>query len=360
VFRVEQLWHKRGIAAILLWPLSILYRLIIALRRLAYRFGLKTVHPASLPVIVVGNLTVGGTGKTPLCAYLVNHFKEAGWRPGIVSRGYGGQRHEKPYLVTSADSPAIVGDEPMMLSQQTDVPVCVCVKRALAVEHLAVKGDVDIVFADDGLQHLAMARGAEVVVIDGKRGFGNGWMLPAGPLREPLARLRNADLIAIQSTDAIHDTLTKLAQNAKAKHRADNAGGSKDILNNTFSLRVSHTLRLSDDKQKPLGDFSGQTVTAMAGIGHPERFFEALRRAGLTLKEIPRPDHHAYTLADLPTDSTSAVLVTSKDAVKLRALGKLPIEIYEVVTQLVANDSLQQHVMMLERTMSSRAAAKRA
>ena len=343
---IEQAWQSRGAIACMLWPVSILYSLIILLRRLAYRHGLKDVQPVSLPVVVVGNLVVGGTGKTPLCAWLVKRFEQAGWSPGIVSRGYGGERHVTPHMITTADTAAVVGDEPLMLLEQTGVPVCVCVKRSLAVEKMATRNDVDIVFADDGLQHLAMARMAEVVVIDGRRGFGNRWMLPAGPLREPLSRLSKADLVAVQVAELPHASLLKLS------------GAEQDFQENGFSLIISSAIALVDGHRRTLKEFKNQTVIAMAGIGHPERFFDALRAEGLNVHAEARPDHHVFTLADFNAHPTVPVLVTSKDAVKLRSLSNLPVNVYEVPVVTTVSDALQRRVDELEYHMRNQPSAK--
>ncbi|CAG0911657.1 unnamed protein product, partial [Cyprideis torosa] len=180
--RLERSWQSRSALACLLWPVSLLYAIVLRVRGLLYTWGVFRVEASSLPVVVVGNLTVGGTGKTPLCAELVKRFQAAGWKPAIVSRGYGGQRWQQAHLLAPNDSSAMVGDEPLMLFRQCRVPVCVCIHRALAVEYLATHTDVDIVFSDDGLQHLRLSRAANMVVIDGARGLGNRWLLPAGPL----------------------------------------------------------------------------------------------------------------------------------------------------------------------------------
>ena len=335
---IEKAWRSRGVTACLLWPASLLYRLIISLRRLAYRHGLKQVQPVTLPVVVVGNLVVGGTGKTPLCAWLVNRFEQAGWKPGIVSRGYGGERHITPHMIVATDTAAIVGDEPLMLFEQTGVPVCVCIKRALAVKQMAECADVDIVFADDGLQHLAMARMAEVIVIDGRRGFGNRWMLPAGPMREPLSRLSKADLVAIQVAELPHASIQKLFETEQGQNFKANG----------FSLKISFAIALVDGHRRVLKEFKDQTVIAMAGIGHPERFFDALRTEGLTVREQARPDHHVFTLADFAAHTSLPVLVTSKDAVKLKSLSNLPANVYEVPVTTTVSDALQRQVDELE------------
>lgn len=340
--RIDQAWQTRGVIACVLWPLTLIYRVITSCRRFAYHKGWFATPPLPLPVVVVGNLSVGGTGKTPLCAHLVSVFREAGWRPGIVSRGYGGERRELPHLIVDSDTPSSVGDEPLMLFKQTAVPVCVCVKRALAVLHLAESTDVDIVFADDGLQHLAMSRVAEIIVVDGKRGLGNGWLLPAGPLREPANRLSHADVIAVQSTDGLHGTLKKAAQSQQLT----------ELEENYFQLTLNDAVSINDGQRVNLQSFVGKPMMAMAGIGHPKRFFDALRSLGLQVNGIALPDHHVFTLEDFNSvDMSSPVLVTSKDAVKLRALGVLPVNIFEVAATVVVSDNLQSCIADLERSL---------
>ncbi|MFK7993673.1 MAG: tetraacyldisaccharide 4'-kinase [Granulosicoccus sp.] len=339
--RIELAWRRRGCLAAGLWPLSLLYRLIITCRRFAYRRGWLSTRVASLPVVVVGNISVGGTGKSPLCAYLVSHFKAAGWRPAIVSRGYGGERHLTPHLVDDSDSPVLVGDEPLMLFRQTGVPVCVCVKRALAVDHIAAHTDTDIVFSDDGLQHLAMQRVAEIVVLDGKRGLGNGWLLPAGPVRESAKRLEHADLIAVQGSDQLHHSLLALA-------------GSfvyQNIESNHFQLDLIDAIALSGGKVRSLSSFTGGQVIAMAGIGHPQRFFDALKQTGLQVTGISKPDHHDYSLDDFDLAPGLPVLVTAKDAVKLKCLGELPVDVYEVRTRVTVSEPLRTGIDRLERAL---------
>ena len=195
---IERAWREGGALATALRPLGALAGALVAARAALYRTGRLAVVPSPLPVVVIGNLSVGGTGKTPLTAHLVEQFRARGWRPGIVSRGHGGERHESPRHVRADDRASEVGDEPLMLHRASGVPVCVCVHRARAVAALAADTDCDLVLSDDGLQHLAMARDAEIVVVDGEAGFGNGRLLPAGPLREPVARLASVDLIAVR------------------------------------------------------------------------------------------------------------------------------------------------------------------
>jgi tetraacyldisaccharide 4'-kinase len=356
---IEQSWQTRGLLACLLWPLSLIYRTVLWCRRLAYGYGWLCVEPVSLPVVVVGNLSVGGTGKTPLCAYLVSRFEQAGWRPAIVSRGYGGERHEQPYSVGINDTAARVGDEPLMLLQQTGVPVCVCVDRAAAVRHIEQTSDANIVFSDDGLQHLAMPRVAEIAVIDSVRGLGNRWLLPAGPLRDLPSVLRNVDLIALQSTSASAvPGANKVASNATDFHPSLSVvamGRSiESVYTHTFSLQATHAVELISGKRYELSELDTQRVHAVAGIGHPDRFFRSLQALGFSIEPHPKPDHHSYTATDLRFDDDLAVLVTAKDAVKLRSLGALPATVYEICTRVMVSDNLDQQICLLEQALQQR------
>ena len=321
--RIEKAWKSRGLVAIVLWPLSVVYHLLSAIRRELYTRGFKTVVSNDvLPVIVIGNITVGGTGKSPLVAHMVRESLKRGLKPGIVSRGYGGQTHLTPHLVQLSDTAATVGDEPMMLFEQTGVPVSVCTRRADAVKHLAENTSVDIVISDDGLQHLAMDRQVEIVVIDSERRFGNGYLLPAGPLRESVSRLNTVDLVVEQLP-------------ARAELPADKAA---------FQLKPSTVVSLDDGKLMELAEFAGSTVHAIAGIGNPERFFNSLRSAGIVVIAHPLNDHHQYCEDELFFDDDLMVLVTCKDAVKIKQLSGVPSKIHAVEVQLVANPVLHQAI----------------
>lgn len=326
--------------------MSLIYALLVSARRLAYQKGWIKTKPVSLPVVVVGNLSVGGTGKTPLCGRLVEMFTDAGWRPAIVSRGYGGQRHERPYLVTQKDTASIVGDEPLMLYQSTNVPVCVCSDRAAAVEHVATETQADIVFSDDGLQHLAMPRVAQVIVVDALRGFGNRWLLPAGPLRDKLVRLRDATVLAFQVP---HDNVSARHESLKSEYSIDLV---KHACENTFYLQLTAAIALGTGNRVSLDEFKQGKVHAVAGIGNPQRFFAALRHRGLHIIEHPKQDHHVFCTADVDFQDQYPVLVTSKDAVKLRSLTALPQQLYEVPTRVLLSDALEQQLLALEQTLS--------
>ena len=256
------------------------------------------------PVIVVGNLSVGGSGKTPLVVWLVEQLRLAGSRPGVVLRGYGGSaaRGREPTRVR-ADSPAaVVGDEALLLLARTGAPVAVCADRVRAARLLLAEG-IDVIVADDGLQHLRLARDCEIVVIDGERGLGNGYLLPAGPLREPATRLASVDAIVINGEGYCGGITMPLAP---------------------IPMRLcGDRLQALDGNAAPvlLASLAGRRVHAVAGIGHPQRFFAQLRAAGLEPIEHAFPDHHGFRTGELSFGDALPVLMTEKDAVKCRGLG---------------------------------------
>jgi tetraacyldisaccharide 4'-kinase len=277
-------------------PFSAVFRGIVALRRWAYRHGWKTSEKLPVPVIVVGNLTVGGTGKTPLTIWLVEFLRAAGYKPGVISRGYRGRKQHQPLLVTAASDPDEAGDEPVLIAWRTGCPVYVFPRRVEAGRALLAAHDCDIVIADDGLQHYALARDVEIAVVDGERRFGNGYCLPAGPLREPVSRLREVDLIVCRGQ-------------AQAGEYA-------------LTLHSDEAVNLADESvRKPLKAFAGEKLLAVAGIGFPQRFFADLKKAGLEIEERAFPDHHHYVPADLQTSNDALVLMTEKDGVKCRSFA---------------------------------------
>ena len=295
----------------MLLPLTWTYRLLIELRLLMLKLGVLHRETPSLPVIVIGNLNVGGTGKTPLTLELANRLLQKGFRPGIVSRGYGGIKGARPVLVSPKSDPSIVGDEPVLLARNTRCPVVVHPDRVAAVERLVEEG-VNVVISDDGLQHYRMRRTYEVVVVDGARGFGNGRVLPAGPLREPVARLKSVDQVMIHGSWEMPTAAPPHAMN--------------------FDLRATNAISLDDGSSRPLEEFSGVTVHAVAGIGNPARFFATLRGQGICVIEHPFPDHTKYRAEDLSYSDGLPVLMTEKDVVKCQELGVtncwyVPIEI---------------------------------
>ena len=269
-------WTRRGAIAWLLWPVSLIFGVLVFGRRVLYGMRLlKSVHPG-IPVVVVGNLTVGGSGKTPLVIWIAEFLKSKGWSPGIVSRGYGAQPTEKvsePRAATVASDAVEVGDEPILLSRRSGCPVWVGADRVRVAALLrAAHQDVDVLVLDDGLQHYAMRRDLEIAVVDA-RGFGNGFLLPAGPLREPKSRLRGVDAVV--------------------SHESPVKG---------FAMRLDGDTvhRMTDARERqPLTAFAGQRVHAVAGIGDPNRFFLQLGKAGIQVLPHPFPDHHPFTPQDL-------------------------------------------------------------
>lgn len=304
-------WYRGAGWLRLLAPLEWLYRTAVARRARAYANGNKTTWRAPVPVIVVGNLTVGGTGKSPLVAWLVRWLGERGYRPGILSRGYGGHSPDYPLLVRSDMSVAECGDEPLMLASQTGVPVVVDPQRVRGAKRLLEEG-CDVLVADDGLQHLALGRDIELVVVDGVRGFGNRHCLPAGPLREPLSRLQSCDALVVNGEPA----------------------SAMPATYHTMELIPRHWRHLEDGALLPLTPipFEG-AVHAVAGIGNPERFFRTLKRLGLDVTAHPFPDHHRFQAQDLNFEDTGAIVMTAKDAVKCRHLADTRCWVLDVEAQ---------------------------
>lgn len=292
--RLLALWYDRTRPFLPLLPLAWLYAALAALRSAAYRRGLLRSERVAVPVIVVGNLTVGGTGKTPFVIWLVERLRAAGLRPGVIARGYGASRPVKlPRRVTPEADPAEVGDEAVLVARRTGCPVCVAVDRVAAARVLAASGEVDVLVSDDGLQHYRLARDAEIVLFDARRGFGNGAPLPAGPLRESPARLATVTVAVVNGDGPF------MLPGAVRMH-----------------LTASHAVRIRDGARIPLEDFRGRRVHALAGIGDPQRFFAMLRAFGMDLDAHPLPDHAPDVGRRARFDDTSPVLMTEKDAVK--------------------------------------------
>ncbi|MEM7610902.1 MAG: tetraacyldisaccharide 4'-kinase [Pseudomonadota bacterium] len=315
-----RVWYADAAGGFLLRPLGALFRAVGALRRAMFRKGWLRQCAVDVPVIVVGNIAVGGAGKTPLVAWLATHLAACGRHPVIVSRGYGGEEPDTPVVVTSATPVEVSGDEALMLARRCDLPVVVCRDRCAAAG-AAVAIGADVIIADDGLQHYAMLRDAEIVVVDSERLHGNGRCLPAGPLREPVSRLADADLVVYSSN----------ADDTRAGYR----------------LNVSEAINAKRKSRVPLSQWRGQRVHAIAGIGHPERFFSTLEEAGLSLVRHAVADHGTVDASQLNPDDGYPVLMTEKDAVKYDQLS----ERHWIVPATVQLNPIASHA--IERLLDS-------
>jgi tetraacyldisaccharide 4'-kinase len=301
---LERMWYGDK-ASPWLAPLSFLYGAVMAFRSLLYRMGLRQRFRMKVPVVVIGNLTVGGTGKTPLVAWLSTRLSAVGLRVAIVSRGYGG-RARGVTRVTVHSRPSEVGDEPLLLARRAQATVFVGRDR-VATARKAVAEGADIVLCDDGLQHLALARDCEIVVIDGQRGFGNGCLLPRGPLRESPRRLRRVNAVVVNGAmTAPGFSMPRFV--SRTHYDMNMRPGDARPVSGGASLRA-------------LASFRSTGIHAVAAIGNPQRFFDMLKGAGLTLYEHPMPDHHAFKSGDLNFGDNLPVLMTEKDAVKCAAFA---------------------------------------
>jgi tetraacyldisaccharide 4'-kinase len=290
-------WYRITPLHLLLWPLSLIFHLIVTIRRLLFRLGISSSIKLPVPVIIVGNVSVGGTGKTPLTLWLAEQLLADGWHPGIISRGFGGKGN-KPQEVLHDSDPAQVGDEPALMAQRLLCPVWTGRDRPAAARALlAAHPECDVIISDDGLQHYRLQRDVEIAVVDGIRRFGNGFLLPAGPLREPPSRLREVDAVVVNG---------------------DKVAAGEFMM----QLEGVHFYNLlNPEMTATAADFQGQTVHAVAGIGHPERFFGYLKKLGLILIAHPYPDHHQFNATDLVFSDGNALLMTEKDAVKCVAIA---------------------------------------
>jgi tetraacyldisaccharide 4'-kinase len=289
---LTRIWTRRSPLACLLWPASVLFGWLAFLRRLGYRAGWLRSERVAVPVIVVGNLVAGGSGKTPLVLWLAGFLAAKGRRPGIVSRGYGA-RIDEPREATADCGAEEVGDEPVLLARRSGCPVWTGRDRARAARALlAHHPEVDVIVLDDGLQHYRLARDVEIALVDA-RGFGNGFLLPAGPLREPPSRLRTVDAVVAHATGLVEGYAMR--------------------------LEGDQLYCLADpSKRRSARDFAGRRVHAVAGIGDPGRFFAHLQRLGLDTCSHPFPDHHRFQAADLEFGDDTPIVMTEKDAVKCR------------------------------------------
>ncbi|NHQ86609.1 tetraacyldisaccharide 4'-kinase [Iodobacter sp. HSC-16F04] len=304
---IDRIWYtSRHPLSYLLRPLAWIFAGLGTLRRALFRVGFKQSIRLPVPVIVVGNITAGGTGKTPLTLYLARQLQSLGYRPGIVSRGYGGKA-QQPLCVSGGSDPLICGDEPILLAR-SGVPVYVFSDRAAAGQALlSACPDVDVLLCDDGLQHYRLQRDIELCVVDGERGFGNGALIPAGPLREPVSRLKKLDAVIVN--------------------------GRNDSISHPCLFQMSlQPGVLYSPVYAPRHAWQGLRVAAVCGIGNPARFFNTLKTLGLVFSEHAFADHHAFVAADLP--DADIIVVTEKDAVKLAVLADVRIWVLPVIAEL--------------------------
>lgn len=324
----EKQWQYRGRGQWLLLPFSWIFALLTSLRRHLYHTGLLTSQPLPVPVIVVGNISVGGVGKTPLVIYLAQALQAAGYRPGILSRGYGGKQTGE---VLPDSDPELLGDEPVLMARRLGCPVWVQPKRVQGGQALLqAHPDVNVIVCDDGLQHYALQRTIEIAVVQRPLGLGNARLLPAGPLREPLSRLRSVDVVVETGQ------LPPLSQ---------------DIVAYQLQLQPRAWTSVTDFSTcTSLEDLQQQTLVAIAGIGHPQRFFQQLSDMGLRCEQRVFADHHAYGATDFTAMQGKTILMTEKDAVKCQHLGLktawfLPVD--AVLQTLGRGPSLEEHVISL-------------
>lgn len=325
---LQDAWQRRGPLATALLPLAAVFAALSALRRTLYRFGILRTVRLSRPVIVVGNITAGGSGKTPLTLWLARQLEQRGWHPGIVSRGHGGSlRRAEVREVRAGDLAYEVGDEPLLLKYRAGVPVFVGRDRVAAARALlGAHPQCDVIISDDGLQHYHMGRDVEIAILD-DRALMNGWPLPAGPLREPVERLRRVDALVLNG-------------------KAEFVGG--DV--STFRMEMVGTAftALNDPTNRcSASALTGLKLAAVAGIGVPQRFFDHLTALGLHFVPHVFPDHHRYQARDLAAVNADALLMTEKDAVKCAGLTSRPVWVMPVtaqVTSLQAGTDLVTHV----------------
>ena len=295
----QSVWKNRNPIALLLWPISLVYCAIASLRRLVYARGLVPVAQFSQPIIAVGNLTVGGTGKTPFTIWLANYLSEHGFNPGVVSRGYGRQDMSKSLMVNANSDPMEVGDEPLVIAKRTRVPVAVARNRSDAVRLLLEKTDCDIFVCDDALQHYSLAADLSIALIDAKSRFGNGYCLPAGPLREPRSRLNSVALKLVK--------------------------GEGRGTEHSMRYQIAQVINVKDNKKKQTAEFlHGRKITAVAGVANPDNFFDMLQDLDIEFTGISFPDHHKFTDKDfISIDKSDVTLVmTEKDAVKCQKFAR--------------------------------------
>lgn len=346
MFDLQYHWYRITPLHLLLLPLSLLFRALATLRRTLYRSRILTSKKLAVPVIVIGNISAGGTGKTPLTLALAQQLIRHDRHPLIVSRGHGGSA-QQPQRVTPDSDVRQVGDEPLLMARRRLCPVWIGKDRAAAAQAaLQANPQCDVVLCDDGLQHYRLQRDMEIAVIDGARGFGNGFMLPAGPLREPVSRLQTVDAVVVnvQARSPLPNPLPE-GEGANEPLREfifDDGGASTGQYAMRLSGDTFHNL-LDPGKTSTAAELRKLRCHAVAGIGHPQRYFRHLAALGLNIVEHAFPDHHPYRAADLSFADCDAILLTEKDAVKCSAFADERYWVLRVEAQI--DPALTDHIL---------------
>lgn len=305
---IDRFWYGRSRPLAVLAPLAWLYRTISESKRRKATQAKAGRLP--VPVVVVGNITVGGTGKSPLTARLVECMRKEGWRPVILTRGYGGKSDHYPLLVKEGTPPSVCGDEPLMLSLATGCPVVVDPERLRGARWALDQGLGDVLICDDGLQHYRLPRDIELAVFDAQRGIGNGALLPVGPLREPLERLASVDFVILNGKEF-----------PQADHRIEEFAGVEHPDIHAMVLQPATLVNINSGASLDPSVLSGKPVRGVAGIGNPDRFFNTLRQLGAHVQAVSYPDHHRFRPEDLASGALEWLVMTAKDAVKCRGFA---------------------------------------
>jgi tetraacyldisaccharide 4'-kinase len=321
--KLQKSWYQKSGLTTVLLPISWLFCLLVQIRRLLYRIKIFRTTHLKVPVIVVGNITVGGTGKTPMVIELANTLKQHGYRPAIISRGYGGKARTWPQQVRWDGDPTMVGDEAILIARRTRCPMAVGADRVAAAKALIKYTDCNVIISDDGLQHYALGRDIEIAVIDGVRRFGNEKCLPAGPLREPVKRLEQVNFRISNGIAGPNEFA--MSYKAEKLHRSDDPNVTLD-----------------------LSTLKNQTVHAIAGIGNPQQFFNQLKHSGLEIIEHPFPDHYAFKKEDLDFGEIQPIIITEKDAVKCQRFYLHNVW-YQPIKAVIDNQFTEQLLVILER-----------
>ena len=303
--RLEKFWYSDSPFKWLLWPLSFLISLVARLKRNLHKLNLTRSYRASVPIVVVGNITVGGTGKTPLITYLVNSLEHRGLSVGIVSRGYKSKVGDQVHYVSTEDSVDYIGDEAFMQARLVNAPIVIGANRSLAVKKILEKHDLDLIISDDGLQHYQLARDYEILLVDGTREFGNRLMLPFGPLREPVSRIKEVDQIVVNSARKSSRTLSRMGIDYLQ---------SEVVCSGLIHIKSGQSISLVNLKEN--------VVAAVVGIGNPGRFFKTLSEHCTKFSEHIFDDHHSYLESDFESIKSDIIVMTEKDAVKCKEFAK--------------------------------------